>query len=416
MKQIKAIVVGTGSRGNSYAERTLTHSNEIKIVGVADPDKQKRQAYLKKFGIEDCEHVFDSWEDIMTQDKLCDALIITTQDNMHYDLALQAMEKGYDLLLEKPMAQNPQECYDIAKKADELGRTVIVCHVLRYTPLFTKLKELLDSKIIGDMVSLQHNENVGFFHFAHSFVRGPYANAKESNPFIVAKCCHDMDLINWLVGKKCLKLSSFGSLKLFREENAPPNSPLYCAEGCPSENDCPYSALGYLITGREGESREIFARHIKGNNSEEKIADLKVNPRGRCVFKCGNDVVDHQVVNMEYEDGITVDFSVAAFTKIGGRTLKVMGTKGEIRANTETEKIEVFDFINGHTTTIDIHVDAGGHSGGDGGIVRYMYERLNGIHKQDLSDIWESYEAHALAFAAEKSRLENRVVNMDEFR
>ena len=375
----------------------------------------KRDLFLQQYGIEDCPYVFDTWEQVMEHDKLCDVIILTTQDYMHYQPVIQAMELGYDILLEKPMAQSVEECYKISQKAIELKRNVVVCHVLRYTPIFSKVKELLDSKVIGEIVSVQHNENIGFFHFAHGFVRGPYANEKQSNPMIVAKCCHDMDLIRWLVGKKCIRLSSFGSLTLFKEQNAPEGATMRCTDGCLAEHSCPFSAFGYLIEGRKGENREIFARNVKKGTYMETVENLKTHHLGRCVYHCNNDVVDHQVLNFEFEDGITVDFSVSAFTKIGSRKIKFMGTKGELRASTEDNQIEIFDYYTGGKTTYDIHFDDGGHSGGDGGIMKYLYDKLNGTAKCDLSDIDESYQGHLLAFAAEEARKTHAVIELDEF-
>ena len=420
MKKLTAIVIGAGLRGSRYAEGMAKFPDKFEIVGVAESIKERRDNLVSKYSIPS-ENVYESWEQILNTNKIADVAIIATMDRMHLEPALKAMDMGYNLLIEKPVTPTPEESVAIYKKAKECNVKVMVCHVLRYTAFFRKIKECIDSGMLGDVVCIEHTEGVGNTHQSHSFVRGNWSNSKESSFMLLQKSCHDLDILQWLIGKKCKKVQSFGSLTYFKESNAPQGSPEYCIEGCPVSETCPYNALKVYVDNKEF---SWFTRHLTDSvkpSHEEIINRLKTTQFGKCVYKCNNDVVDHQTVNMQFEDDITVAFTMCAFTK-GGRRIHIMGTKGELTASMERETFEVFDFLTRETKEIDINSAVlgdgimGGHGGGDDGILYSLYDYLTGnISSESVSEIGVSVQNHMIAYAAEESRMNGTVVDMEEF-
>ena len=419
-KQLKVILIGAGNRGCNYARLAKENCPEkLSVVAIADPDLTRAREIIEAYGIPE-DKIFDDWRKVLALPKLADAAIIATQDNGHFEPAVAALKAGYDLLLEKPVAPTAEECLALSDLANSLGRQVLVCHVLRYTPFFKTLKHIIDSGRIGKVVNIVHTEGVGNIHQSHSYVRGNWRDSKESSPMILAKSCHDLDIVQWLIGKKCARVQSFGSLTYFRPENAPEGAPDYCIQGCPHESECVYSAVKIY----KERQFPVWVRYVakKENASDEEIEKIISETNyGKCIFKCGNDVVDHQVVNLEYEGGETVSFTMSAFNK-GGRRLNIMGTKGELIANMSEKKVELFSFSTREWESVDImnyvadETIVGGHGGGDLGIVRVFCEYLTGEYTGNaVSDISVSVENHLAAFAAESSRLEGKVVNMDEF-
>ncbi|GHV44932.1 oxidoreductase [Clostridia bacterium] len=406
-RPITTILIGAGQRGRIYASYALDNPNEMRVVGVAEPIEGLRRETVGKYDIP-AENVFSTWEDVFAREKFADAVMICTQDKMHYAPAMAAIERSYDILLEKPISPEPSECAAIAGAAEKRGVKVVVCHVLRYTPFFSALKNIIDSGEIGEVVSVVHNENVGDFHHAHSFVRGNWRSRAESSPMILAKSCHDTDIIQWLIGKKCLRLSSFGSLKYFNRANCPPDAPTRCLDGCPHTSECPYDARKLYL----GDDANMWFREAAANCVNPSVAQietaLKTGPYGRCVFQCDNDVVDHQTVNMEFEDGITAVFSMCSFTPEISRTIKIMGTKGQIRGAIEMNNIEVTDFLTRKTRTISTAHTGGhvGHGGGDGGLMKAFSAYVGGGEVgSEISTARVSAENHMISFAAEESRL-----------
>lgn len=406
MKTIKTIVLGAGQRGNAYGDFGLAQPAKMRIVGVAEPDEVRREDFRVKHGLNH-EECFKSWEEVLGREKWADAVIIATQDNLHHAPAMAAIAKRYDILLEKPISPNPAECLEIANAARNAGVRVVVCHVLRYTPFFFKIKEIIDSGQIGRVVSIVHNENVGDLHHAHSFVRGNWGRTDVSSPMILAKSCHDTDIIQWLAGSACQRLSSFGSLTYFTKDNMPPGAPKRCTDGC--KEDCPYDARkNYLYSSNEW-FRSVAAGYFNPSDDDVELA-LKTGPYGRCVFQCDNDVVDHQVVSMEFEDGVTAIFSMSSFTPDISRSVKIMGTKGQIKGHTACKSIVVSRFADRSEREIKVEA-AGGHDGGDFGIMGAFCAYLRGeISSVNISEIQISAQNHMISFAAEKSRLNNGAV------
>jgi predicted dehydrogenase len=416
MKPIQVALIGAGGRGNrTFGAFALRNPHEIEFIAVAEPNPERRALFAKQHNIP-IEQQFNTWEDLLARPRLCEALIIATMDRMHYAPTMAALDLGYDILLEKPMSTDPSECLQMAKKAQTQQHLLMICHVLRYTPFFTVIKQILDSGVLGDVVSVQHNENVGYYHQAHSFTRGNWRNSQLSSPMILAKCCHDMDILVWLIGRRCQKIASFGDLHLFKPENAPVGAPARCTDGCPVERQCPYSAIRIYI--EEHPDPGDFIQPGEEPSEEGKWEALRTGPYGRCVYRCDNDVVDHQVVSMEFEGGITVAFTMCGYTADISRSLKIMGTKGELRAHMENNEIEVRDFVT-HNRLVTHPATGMGHGGGDDGLLHTFARLVRSIDPIErlhpLTSAFVSTQSHLMAFAAEHARLEKQVIDLEEF-
>ncbi len=414
MKKVSLALIGAGDRGmNSYGPYVLNKPHEVEFVAVAEPDEKKREAFRRQFGIsEAC--CFTDYKDLLDRPKLADGILICVQDRMHLEPTLLALEKGYHVMLEKPMSVDPAECLQIGSCAERYNKVLVICHVLRYTPFFSTIKELLDEGTIGKLISIQHNENVSYWHQAHSYVRGNWRKAEESSPMILAKSCHDMDIILWLAGADCNRLSSFGALTHFKEENAPEGAPEKCLQGCPSEKDCPYYAPKLYLTEKTTWPTSVISSDL---SIEGRLKALQTGPYGRCVYRCDNDVVDHQVVNMEFENGVTAAFTMCAFTNEMSRTIKLMGTKGEIRGHMEKNQIEVIEFGKSKKLTIDLNIGVyiHGHGGGDEKLMSDFISLVRAENNNGLTSAKNSVQSHLMAFAAEKSRVDGTVINIKEY-
>ncbi len=414
-RQITLMVVGAGDRGSTYARLVSEMPERAKVVAVAEPDEDRRQRFVEEHGIAP-ENVFNDWSEAAARDKLADAVVIATQDALHVEPAVAFAGKGYDMLLEKPMAPTADGCRAVHKAVKEAGIVFGVCHVLRYTCYTRRLKELVDSGAIGEVVSMQHIEPVGWWHQAHSFVRGNWRNERESSFMLLAKSCHDLDWIHHIMDTPCRRLSSFGSLKHFRPEYQPVGAADHCLD-CDVEPQCPYSARriyhGFLRKGAHGWPLNVVTRDFTPEGVEKA---LREGPYGRCVYACDNDVVDHQVVNMEFADGKTATFTMMAFTHTGwGRFTRIFGTRGQIDGDSST--ITLYDFLTDEKTEIDTEATdgtiTGGHGGGDGGIIDSF---VSAVAQADpglmATGADASLESHLMVFGAEQARREGRVVEL----
>lgn len=419
MKTLTAVVIGYGNRGGTYAGYSVAHPDELKIVAVADPI-EKRLSYAKELHNLADDKAFMSWEELTKHPKMADFAIISTQDNNHYLPALKCIEQGYNLLLEKPMAPTAKECKDILEAAEKKGVKVIVCHVLRFTNFYGAIKDIIDDGKIGQVMSVDAIEAVGNVHQSHSYVRGNWRNTKESSPMILAKSCHDTDIIQWLIGSECTKIQSFGSLSHFTKENKPEGAPMRCTDGCPYADECYYNAIKLYYDDKDNVWLRSVATNRPDNASDEEVMEaLKNGPYGRCVYECDNDVVDHQVLTMEFENGCVATFSMNAFNK-GGRSIRIFGTKGELWGDIDSGEISVYSFATRQTETININNKGNditsGHGGGDTGIVISLLKYFNDEDPgKTVCTLRTSYLNHLMAFAAEKSRLEGKVMDLEEY-
>lgn len=413
-KKVTAVLLGAGGRGNVYSRYAKVCPEKFSVVAVAEPDEKRRNKFCKEYAIAR-ENAYASWEELLSKPRLADAALICTMDDMHTAPSIMAMEKGYHVLLEKPMANREDECNQIGEAAEKSGLVLSVCHVLRYSPFYSTLKRLIDSKVIGEPMVFQQIENVGYWHQAHSFVRGNWANSKETSSMILQKCCHDMDIISWILGGKCTKVSSFGSLTHFKAENAPQGAPKRCTDGCPHEENCPYYAPRFYLEHPRAVA-DGFVDVLTTDPSREGILQaLREGPYGRCVYHCGNDVVDHQVVNMEFDSSALGSLVMTAFTNDCHRSLHIMGTKGEIIG--DMEKGELFYQIFGAPTPLKADIleppfhEGFHHSGGDFCLIRDFVEAVqNNNSALNRSTARQSLQSHRMCFAAEESRLLGKTV------
>jgi len=416
MKTLTAVLLGAGSRGRyiygPYAEK---FPNELKIVAVAEPDEERRSQFAKIHAIPP-EFVYDSWEKAFDQGRIADVMIICTLDRMHYVPAMKAMELGYHVMLEKPMSPSLAECIQLEQASLRHQRLLVVTHVLRYSPFWSGIKKCIQDGELGTVGTIQLTENVGYHHMTHSYVRGNWRNSEETSPMILAKSSHDLDIISWLMDQPCRSVSSYGSLLHFREENAPEGSTLRCIDGCAVEQECPFSAMKMYIQP----PHHPWARYMTSDLSQEGIMKaLKEGPFGRCVYRCDNNVVDHQVVNLAFENGANASFIMSGLTQSGTRRVQIMGTHGEIIGDMDKGAFTLFRYATGEQVEIRCNVEGDGHGGGDERMVNSFLRdvrqfELNPSH--GLTSATASLQSHLMAFAAEHSRLnEGFAVNLSDF-
>lgn len=408
MGKVSFIVVGAGCRGNNYTEYAKAHPEECEVVAVCEPIDERRDLFGETFGIP-VERRFKDWREILDMPKLADAALVCTQDALHKEPAIALAEKGYHLMLEKPMAPTPEDCKAIYDAVEKNGVMLAICHVLRYTLFNRKFKELIESGIIGKVHNIQLLEPVGSWHQAHSYVRGNWRKESESSPMLLAKSCHDLDLLNYFTPARCKRVSSFGSLSYFTKANQPEGAADRCTD-CPEgiESKCPYSALQIYVRWF-GNRLDQWPCNVLtlGGTMDALMEALREGPYGCCVFACDNDVVDHQVVAMEFEDGATATFTMTAFTKIAGREIYAMGDQGALRCT--DEGILHYDFLTNNVNKIEFDMGDGaitsGHGGGDFGL---MGSFIGAVRENNPKLITSgpdvSLESHLMVFAAERAR------------
>lgn len=394
MKCFRAIVIGAGYRGRAYAEYAAAHPDELEIVGVADPFQAETIPAPR---------YWKDWRECLEARPEADIVMITTPDDLHHAPAMMALEAGYHLLLEKPLSPTEAECREIIELAHARKRLVFTGHVLRHTRYFAHIKALIDSGELGEVVTINHQESAGFWKIAHAYCRGIFNNAEKGSPIILAKCSHDFDLFGWWLGKKCLKVSSFGSIKLFKPENAPEGAAERCSD-CPAavERDCLWSAKKMYLEFDE-------LRYLFADSSYAAMRKVVAESRyGRCVYHCDNDVPDHQTVIMEFEGGATVTHTMTGFTGRNVRTTRISLTRGEIIGDGDILDIRRFDGGDIETGVPAIYrvKNESRHGGGDFNLVRDMLHMLDRGDEEEIArTTGETLQSHIIAFAAEKSRL-----------
>jgi predicted dehydrogenase len=444
MKPVTAVLIGAGDRGAIYAAYALRHPERLRVVALAEPVEKRRTRIARLHGMPEG-NVFRSWEELLGRPRMADGAIIATQDTLHTAPAVESLRAGYHVLLEKPMALSEEECRAIVDAAETSGRSLCVCHVLRYTALFRAVKELLDKGEVGRVHTILHAENVAYYHMAHSFVRGNWRRSDESSPMILAKCSHDLDLIQWFAGAAPVSIASFGGLDHFTAVNAPGGAPGRCTDGCPAATACPYeavatylhgvplkkalammnagpiSAAAKLLLGAPGLSRFIpglrsYARWkewptstITDDLSEEGVLRaLREGPYGRCVYRCDNDQVDHQETIVDFENGVSAVLRMHGLSALEGRTLRIDGSEGTLRARFGAGgALELGRHGTSRVVRYPARTDLLGHSEGDEGIMENFVSVLAG--GESPTSARESLRSHLMAFAAHRARLEKRV-------
>jgi len=416
-------ICGCGSRGlEAYAPFQELHPERMRIAAGADSRPERLAMLRERYGVPQ-ERCYPSDEALLAQPRLADVMIIATQDRQHVPAALAALDKGYHVLLEKPISPSLEECRALQQKAHETGKAVVVCHVLRYTRFYSALESILRRGDIGKIETIDAVEHVAYWHQAHSFVRGNWRRSEETSPMILAKSCHDMDILRWLAGEPCLKVQSFGSLDYFRAGNAPAGAAERCLDGCGCKDACPYDAEKIYITdprtGIRGRGAGWPCGVLASEPDEEKVWNaLRTGPYGRCVFHCDNDVVDHQTVNLEFANHIHATFTMTAFTQDCRRTVKVCGTLGEVEGDMSDNVLHLRRFGKPEEV-IDLQEEGGessGHGGGDFGLMAGFCKLIAQGGGAGLTGVDASVESHVMALAAEASRLDGgRTITLAEF-
>ena len=405
-KPVRIVAIGAGNRTNKYLEYVRMHPDRLQLVGVVEVNPNRLRHIADEFRL-DNSCCFTSYDQFFACPFPTDAVLIATPENLHYAPCIKAIEAGYHVLLEKPIAQRLDECNDIARRARQKGVLVGVCHVLRYHPYFQKIKEIVDSGELGAVISINHTASVGLDRSLHGFVRGLWRKEEDTNPMLIAKCCHDIDFLLWLTKTPCRKLTSFGSLRWFRSENAPQGSSNRCIN-CSIESKCPYSAVDLYYNRRDWISN--FDVPEGKSLNEVLLEELRHGIYGRCVFHCDNDVVDHQVLSMEMENGVTVNFSMDIFTSDDCRDTHVKLTHGEIDGNETRLRVRkfrdneerIFDFSNISQQPF--------HAGADLKLVDDFVKALSYKKHQLRTSIANSVESHRICYEAERSRLTGQTI------
>ena len=410
MKRASVAILGCGNRGlEAYGRWLAAHPETLRVTALADPRPERLERARRLFPDIPAGQVYPGWRQFLDSPRLADGVILATQDRLHAEPAVACLQKGYHLLLEKPMAPEEEECRRIVREALSAGSLFAVAHVLRYAPHFRTVRRLIDEGAVGEVVAIQHAEDVGYWHQAHSFVRGNWARETEASFMLLAKSCHDVDLLRYYTGRRCLRVHSFGSLTHFRPENRPAEAAgaKRCLD-CPFEPRCPYSALKIYLRDRLSRGALGWPLHVVTDDPSEEglLRALREGPYGVCVYCAGNDVVDHQVVNLEYEGGATAAFTMSAFNE-GGRRTVIHGTRGLIRSE-EGAGIRVLDFLSDRWREVAVPEVSGPgvlHSGGDAALMEAWTAALRtGDPGSIVSGPEESLETHLTTFAAERSR------------
>jgi len=452
---ISAVLIGAGQRGAEvYAAYALRHPEEVRFTAVGEPDEKRRERFAAAHGIAP-EHCFESWETLLAGERMGQAAVIATQDQQHAAPALAAMQAGYHILLEKPIATTRVDCESLIQTAESTGQQLHVCHVLRYTRHMRLMREIVQAGVLGDVVDVDHRENVAFWHMAHSYVRGNWRKQSESGPMILTKCVHDLDILPWLLGQNPTKLSSTGSLLHFRPKNAPEGAPLRCTDGCPVSETCPYNAphiyLGlepfwhsYAETAAPGLARWAARQTVerpgwlnllsKGYKPLRQITEyrgwplsvltddptpegilsaLQSGPYGRCVYACDNDVVDHQVVSLEFDGGTTATLTMHGHSPVEHRSTRIEGTRGRLTGmlGNGGSWLEVEQHRSRRKTHYNTSSPADqGHGGGDMHLMAEFVAsvREGGNPSAVQASAREALQAHRLAFLAEKARVKGK--------
>jgi predicted dehydrogenase len=419
IEPITAILIGAGQRGGEvFGKFALNNPSKLSFVAVAEPRDQYRKLFAEEHQIAEGKS-FNSWEEILQPPKLAEVAIIATPDHIHEKPAVSALKLGYDLLLEKPIGVKLEEVKTIVETAEKLGRKVQICHVLRYTPFYSSIHQLITNGEIGKVVNISARENVSYWHYAHSFIRGNWHNREKASPMILAKCCHDLDLLYWFAGAKANSISSYGSLRHFGRANKPSETPERYTDGCPVNNTCLYDAVRFYSRYPDdyfGWPVSVISvdQTIKG-----RVKALKNGPYGKCVYAVeDHDVVDHQVVSIEFENKITATLTMHGFAHEEGRTIRIDGTKGTIIGEfiAGKNKLTIHDSLTGEIKEIKESDVVDGHGGGDLGLLDAFVKYIKEDDNRNVTSAKESLESHLMAFAADISRVERRRVKMEEVR
>lgn len=409
-ENLRIAVIGAGVRGTSLARKIKTSGMPAVVVAVAEPDHEKRRKFSEEFGISEG-NSFPGWKELTSDLKNCDAAIIATLDNQHTGPALACLNRDWHILIEKPLADTFEDCLKIVQLQKKKKKVVAVCHTLRFMEGYKKLKQMIDSGAVGGLIHIEHMEAISNLRFTHNYVRGRWSQERLNTFLLLHKCSHDIDFINWLFNEQCLRVSSFGSLQYFKAENAPEGSTRRCTDGCSSVDTCPYSALRIYVNGplEEWPARDICSLHTVESHMEA----INNGPYGICVWKGENDVVDHQVVMMEFEGGATATCTLTGYSATNGRRIRLQGTKGELLFDEAAGTISLKEFSGEINEVITLPASTSYHPEDQDIANEWLASVLSSAAV--TVDAAEALRTHAVVFAAEVSRKEKATIDMKEF-
>jgi predicted dehydrogenase len=408
---LEVAIVGAGQRGaHVFGAYARAHPDRMRVVAVAEPIAERRERMARAHGL-DPGRSFADWRELFARPQLAAAAIVATADDEHAAPALAALERGYHLLLEKPMAMTLAGCRAIVETAERRERILQIGHVLRYTPFYAAVHRVVAGGRLGQVQTLSLSEHVAHWHFAHSYVRGKWRSRARAAPLVLAKSCHDLDLMHWFAGRRCLRVASFGALVHYRPENAPPGAPARCTDGCPAEPDCPHSAPRFYARDLASWPwSDVAARP----DAAERLAALADGPYGVCVYRAGNDQPDRQTALFEFEGGVQGTLVVDGFSSRPERALRVQGTRAELRGVFERAELELLHYGRVEPERIPIDAARSGHGGGDEGLLDHFTDVASrDATGEVLASGRSALESHRMGFAAERARVEGRVVEIE---
>lgn len=408
-KPLTAIIIGAGGRGRVYSAYAKNFPGSMKVIGVSDINEFRCKRMSEQHGVSE-ENQMGDWSEVFKRPKFADVVFIATPDDLHYEPCMKALDLGYHVLLEKPAAQSEKECVNIMNKAIEKKKLVVLSHVLRYAPYFVELRKLIQSGKLGQILSVQHLEPIGMEHMMHSYVRGNWHNSKKTTPIILAKSCHDLDIIRWMLDQPCDEVSAFGDVMCFKKENAPEGCAKFCLD-CAKETEanCPFSAKK-IYYDRRSWCGNFDLTGDNDQKGEQILKYLKDTHYGRCVFNAENDQCDHYVMNMKFKNGTTCSFSMEGMTSYEGRFTRIMGTKGDVVGDMRQFTFHDFLTKKNHKWSSKSY---DGHGGGDFILVRdFLIAATNNDPEGASSTIQSSIESHVMGFRAEESRKTGKTMKM----
>jgi predicted dehydrogenase len=415
---VDAVLIGGGNRGRfTYGGYARAHPERLRIVALAEPVADRRAAVAKEHGLSG-DRVVADWRALLDRPALAPVAIVATGDTLHVEPALAALARGYHLLLEKPIAPDPADCVRVVEAAEKAGRMLQIGHVLRYTRFYEQVHAIVASGRLGEIVAIDMKEHVAHWHLTHSYVRGKFRNRRLAAPIILAKTCHDLDLMAWIVGRPARRVASFGSLSHFRAEGAPSGAPARCSDGCPVQARCPHDAVRFYL-GPGDEVARMWPWTVLGLDPSRaaRRRALETGPYGVCVYHCDNDVPDHQVLAIEFDGGITASFTLQGLATHERRTIRISGTEGELRGVFQDGVIDVSRHGSFETEQHRIEASAAGHLGGDEGLLGHFTDVIARDAVGELRASGRvSLESHLIGFAAEEARLGSCVIEMGAFR
>jgi predicted dehydrogenase len=414
---VEAIVIGAGQRGRFvYGAWARAHPERLRVVAIAEPDVDRRAAMASEHGLPPaCVHA--DWKPLLDGTRRADVAIVATGDTEHVEPALAALARGYHVLLEKPIAPDPVACVRVVEAAERAGRILQIGHVLRYTEFYERVHEVVASGRLGGIATIDMREHVAHWHFAHSYVRGKFRNRAIAAPVLLAKACHDLDLLVWLVGRAPRRVASFGGVRHFRAESAPAGAPARCTDGCPVQAECPHDAVRFYLGPDERLARIWPWSDLSPDPSREaRRRALEAGPYGRCVFRSDNDAADQQVAAIEFEGGTSATFAVHGLATHERRTLRISGSRGELRGVLQTGEIELTRHGALEREEIRCAGSELGHHGGDAGLLSHFCDVVaRGAAGEVRASGRSALASHLLGFAAERARLSGETVELAPF-